>query len=153
MSTELVRFRADPEVRDKAAAVCGELGLELTDVLRAFISRIARDGALPFALGAPAPAPDSHRPFYQYDERLWSSITPSIDVEVALALLARFIANCSTRIDEELQARSPDQRVIKRLGKERAEARSLKQNLDVQNAAAVREVLDRFGPLVRTSAP
>ena len=152
MSNELIRFRAEPELRDKAAKVCGELGFELNDVLRALVTRIARDGALPFSIDAPPSTPQKSRPFYEYDEQLWSSLKPSVDAEVALALLARFIANCSTAIDEGSQTDRPDIRMMESLRQQRGEARSLKENLDVQDAAAVRQVLDRFGPLVRTSA-
>ena len=43
MDTELVRFRINPELRDKAAKVCAELGLELADVLRSFVTRVDFD--------------------------------------------------------------------------------------------------------------
>jgi antitoxin component of RelBE/YafQ-DinJ toxin-antitoxin module len=33
MDTELLRFRINPEIRDKAAKVCADLGFELNDVL------------------------------------------------------------------------------------------------------------------------
>ena len=101
MDTELIRFRIDPEIRDKAEEVCSALGHELHDVLRAAVIRIARDGALPFDLGAGPAAPAAGAiPFYHYDERRWGSMKPQIDAEVALALLARFIADCSTRLDQ-----------------------------------------------------
>ena len=49
MDAELIRFRLDPQVRERAEEVCAHLGYELRDVLRATVARIARDGALPFS--------------------------------------------------------------------------------------------------------
>src|SRR5436309_14992587 len=119
MDTELVRFRINPELREKAAKVCADLGLELNDVLRAFVTRIARDGALPFDLGSAATPPEpGHTPFHDYDARLWSSIKPQIDAEVAIGLLARFIAHCSTRIDEAAEGAAPDPGLILCLSKD-----------------------------------
>jgi antitoxin component of RelBE/YafQ-DinJ toxin-antitoxin module len=150
MDTELIRFRIDPEIRDKAEEVCSALGHELNDVLRAAVLRIARDGALPFDLGAgpAAPAPDAV-PFYHYDERLWASMKTQIDAEVALALLSRFIADCSMRLDEAADVSQPD---AERLTRQRDEARQRRRELDVTDATAVKAVLDTYGPLVRASA-
>ena len=153
MDTELIRFRIDPEIRDKAEAVCAALGHELKDVLRAAVVRIARDGALPFDLGAGPAAPAAGTvPFYNYDERLWASMKPQIDAEVALALLSRFIADCSTRLDEAADASAPDAELLERLTQQRDEARKRRRELNVVDAAAVQAVLDTYGPLVRAGA-
>jgi DNA-damage-inducible protein J len=152
MDSELVRFRVDPEIRDQAAKVCADLGFELNDVLRALLTRIARDGVLPFDFSTPGQSNAGRLPFYDYDERLWASMKPQIDAEVALALLARFIANCSTRIDEEGDTARPDRPLIAQLTQERDEARKIKADLNVADGPAVRQVLDQFGPLVRAGA-
>lgn len=150
MDTELIRFRIDPQVRDKAEAVCSHLGYELRDVLRATVARIARDNVLPFELGADAaPAPAAVVPFHDYNERLWAGIKPQVDAEVALALLMRFIALCSTRLDKESDTPQPDAQRVARLTRQREEARRLRLELDVTDAAAVQAVLDTYGPLVR----
>ena len=153
MDTELVRFRINPELRQKAEKVCADLGLELNDVLRAFVTRIARDSALPFDLGTipTSPAP-GHTPFHDYDARLWSSIKPQIDAEVAIGLLARFIADCSTRIDEAANGGASDPDLVVRLTRDRDDARKLRGNLDVADAASVSQVIDKYGPLVRARA-
>ena len=153
MDTELVRFRIDPELRERAAQACADLGLELNDVLRAFVTRIARDGALPFDLGTtPTPPEPGHTPFHDYDARLWSPIKPQIDAEVAIGLLARFIANCSTRIDEAADGVAPDPELVMRLTRDRADARRLRRDLDVSDGVAVSRVIDKYGPLVRAGA-
>ena len=152
MDTELIRFRIDPQVRDKAEAVCSRLGYELRDVLQATVARIARDNVLPFELGADAaPAPAAAVPFHDYNDRLWAGIRPQVDAEVALAVLMRFIALCSTRLDEQSDAPQPDAPLVARLTRQREEARRLRLELDVSNAAAVRAVLETYGPLVRAA--
>ena len=153
MDTELVRFRINPELREKAAKVCADLGLELNDVLRALVTRIARDGALPFDLGAAPTQPEpGHTPFHDYDARLWSSIKPQVDAEVAIGLLARFIADCSMRIDEGADGGVPDPELVARLTKDRDDARKLRSDLDVSDAVAVSHVIHKYGPLVRARA-
>lgn len=150
MDTELVRFRIDPELRDKAAKVCADLGLELNDVLRTFVTRVARDGALPFDLTTvPARPEPGQTPFHDYDARLWLPIKPQIDAEVAIGLLARFIADCSTQIDEASTGAAPNTGLVARLTRDRNEARKLRGNLDVSDGAAVSRVIDKYGPLVR----
>ena len=153
MDTELVRFRVDPELRDRAAKVCADFGFELNDVLRALVTRIARDGALPFELNAVSVrARPDRTPFRDYDVRLWSSVKPQVDAEVAIALLARFIADCSTRIDEKSDGKSPHRELVERLTKEREGARKLRMTLDVSDTAAVSQVIEKYGPLVHARA-
>lgn len=45
----LVQARIDPEVRDRAAAVLGELGITVSDAVRILLTRTANEGALPFS--------------------------------------------------------------------------------------------------------
>jgi DNA-damage-inducible protein J len=46
----LVQTRIDPVVKERAAAVLGELGITVSDVVRILLTRTANEGALPFAL-------------------------------------------------------------------------------------------------------
>jgi len=52
-ATAFVRARMDEETRDAAAAVLQEMGLTVSDVIRMTLTRVARDGALPFELKIP----------------------------------------------------------------------------------------------------
>jgi hypothetical protein len=147
MDSEFERFRIDPQVRDQAADVCARFGHELSDVLRAFVSRIAAEGAIPIPLPPDRGFADSPSP--GGDDRLWSLMRPHVEAEVALALLARFIADCSTTIDKLSEAAQPEQDVMDRLKGEREDARQLLSRLDVTDASAVRAILDKYGALVR----
>jgi len=46
----LVQTRIDPEVKERAAAVLGEMGITVSDAVRILLTRTANEGALPFSL-------------------------------------------------------------------------------------------------------
>jgi DNA-damage-inducible protein J len=46
----LVQTRIDPVVKERAAAVLGELGITVSDAVRILLTRTANEGTLPFAL-------------------------------------------------------------------------------------------------------
>ncbi len=50
VATTLVQTRVDSDVKERAAAVLGDLGLTVSDVVRILLTRTAREGALPFEL-------------------------------------------------------------------------------------------------------
>ena len=52
-STTFVRARVDETVKDEAAAVLAQMGLTVSDVVRMTLTRVAKDGALPFELKVP----------------------------------------------------------------------------------------------------
>jgi addiction module RelB/DinJ family antitoxin len=51
----LVTTRIDPAVKDDASAVLAALGLTLSDAVRLLLTKVAREGALPFDLWVPSP--------------------------------------------------------------------------------------------------
>jgi DNA-damage-inducible protein J len=52
-ATAFVRARMDETIKNQAADVLAEMGLTVSDVVRMTLTRIARDGALPFELRVP----------------------------------------------------------------------------------------------------
>ena len=46
----LVQTRIDPAVKERAAAVLGEMGITVSEAVRILLTRTANEGALPFAL-------------------------------------------------------------------------------------------------------
>ena len=46
----LVQTRIDPDVKERAAAVLGEMGITVSDAVRVLLTRTANEGALPFTL-------------------------------------------------------------------------------------------------------
>ncbi len=55
----LVQTRVDPSVKERAAAVLGELGMTVSDAVRILLTRTANEGALPFALAQNAAEHDA----------------------------------------------------------------------------------------------
>ena len=46
----LVQTRIDPALKERAAAVLGQLGITVSDAVRILLTRTANEGALPFPL-------------------------------------------------------------------------------------------------------
>jgi DNA-damage-inducible protein J len=55
----LVQTRIDRAVKDRAAAVLGEMGMTVSDAVRILLTRTANEGALPFALAQNAAEHDA----------------------------------------------------------------------------------------------
>jgi DNA-damage-inducible protein J len=55
----LVQTRIDPVVKERAAAVLGELGITVSDAVRILLTRTANEGALPFTLAQNAAEHDA----------------------------------------------------------------------------------------------
>ena len=59
LTNALVQTRIDPAVKERAAAVLGEMGITVSDAVRILLTRTANEGALPFSLAANAPEHDA----------------------------------------------------------------------------------------------
>ena len=59
MSKTLVQARIDAAVRDEAASVLEGMGLTVSDAVRILLTRIAKEGALPFPLTTDTAAYDA----------------------------------------------------------------------------------------------
>ena len=55
----LVQTRIDVDVKERAAAVLGELGITVSEAVRILLTRTANEGALPFELTSSSPAHDA----------------------------------------------------------------------------------------------
>jgi hypothetical protein len=142
MDSEIERFRVDPEIRAQAAQSCERQGLELGDVLRAFVAVVARGDDLSF-VSPPKPVIDDRS---QDDGRLWTDLKHQVEAETAVGLLIRFIARCSVSIADASDL-TTDQ--LAHLKAQRVEAIHLRSTLDVTDRVAVQNVIQQYGPLVR----
>jgi DNA-damage-inducible protein J len=52
-ATAFVRARVDEQIRNEAAAVLDDMGLTVSDVIRITLTKVAKEGALPFELKVP----------------------------------------------------------------------------------------------------
>ena len=151
MESEIERLRLDPQLRQKAAEACARHGYELPDVLRHLVLLIAETGTIPFEM--PRVTSDAEAaPSLPVDERLWTTMRSQLEAEVAVALLVRFIADCSTALDETADKAQQDPASLARLAEERRLAREVRATLDVTDKTAVEAVLKKYGPLVRRPA-
>ncbi len=57
--TALVQTRIDPALKERAAAVLENMGLTVSDAVRILLTRVAKEGALPFDFTVDAAAHDA----------------------------------------------------------------------------------------------
>jgi antitoxin component of RelBE/YafQ-DinJ toxin-antitoxin module len=148
MDSEIERFRVNPEVRDRAAETCVRHGHELSEVLRQLLSHLANEGVIPFPMSS-GQRDDVNQPLTSEDERLWLTMKPQLEAEVAVGLLDRFIATCTTILDQAAETTRSPREALPELVSQREAARRDRASLDVTDTAAVLAVLDKYGPLVR----
>jgi antitoxin component of RelBE/YafQ-DinJ toxin-antitoxin module len=148
MDSEIERFRVNPEIRQKAADVCIRNGHELSDVLRQLLTHIANLGVIPFQMEV-GQCDVPRQPATAEDERLWVATKPQLEAEVAVGLLDRFIAACTTILDQAAEKRLGHQDPLSELASQREAARRDRASLDVTDTASVVAVLDKYGPLVK----
>jgi hypothetical protein len=141
-----IRFRLHRGLLDKANAVCARHGVELADVLRGVVTSIAVSGALPTPSGTKAPADTARLPFDDYDPRLWEAHHRPLRAELALELLASFIADCSAQLAETDDNRKPHAALAEQLVAKREEAIRIRRTLNVSDPGAVDNVLKAYGP-------
>ncbi len=58
-ASALVQARIDPVLKERAAAVLDNMGLTISDAVRILLTRVANEGALPFAFAADPAAHDA----------------------------------------------------------------------------------------------
>lgn len=142
-------FRVDEALRRQAMAICEQQHIDLNDVLRALIRRIAKEGALPFHLDAPARSEtDQHVPFDDYGDFLKHDLA-HLEVEALISVLARLVADRARRIAAEQRKRSPARTNIRRWEGEIAAAMQIRRGkVDLANRALVDQLQQRFGALL-----
>lgn len=55
----LVQTRIDPDVKERAAAILGEMGITVSDAVRILLTRTANEGVLPFSIALNAAEHDA----------------------------------------------------------------------------------------------
>ncbi|MDM0022677.1 hypothetical protein [Variovorax saccharolyticus] len=148
MDSPIIRFRIDPAIAKDAYRMAAEIGMELPDVLRMFLTRSVRAGTFSLDLDAGASPRQVAEPLATYEVRYWDPLQVALDAELALALLHRTIAELTTSLDEGLALAVPDDLRLARLRDQREAVGRLLTDFDPSNAAEVQDVLTRFGPSV-----
>lgn len=151
--TTVLSFRVDEALRRQAVAICQQQHIDLNDVLRTLIRRIAMEGALPFNLDAPARSETVQRvPFDDYGDFLNTDLA-HLEVEALISLLARLVADRARRIVAEQRKRSPDPANIKRWAGEIAAAMQIRRGkVDLTQPARVDQLQQRFAALLTSES-
>jgi addiction module RelB/DinJ family antitoxin len=146
--TDLVRFRIEGEIKRKAVRVCEDLGLELNDVLRTVVRRIANDDALPFDMtipnrvAEPVPLPFNRHSDFPADE------LAHLRAEALITLLATAIANRAHRIAEEKRKARPNKNKLLEWEAQLREAMDYRRSVNTRDANLVAELEKRYTALL-----
>ncbi len=62
MSTVLVNFRIDEEIKREMEAVCADIGITMSAALNIYVKKVAREKRIPFELSAAPSCEESDNP-------------------------------------------------------------------------------------------
>jgi DNA-damage-inducible protein J len=86
-ASALVQTRIDPVLKERAVAVLDKMGLTVSDAVRILLTRIANEGALPFAFASDPVAHDAW--FRAKVQEALSDTRPAISDDVVEAHFAK----------------------------------------------------------------
>jgi addiction module RelB/DinJ family antitoxin len=145
MDTELIRFRINADIKRQAANVCADLGIELNDLLRRFVTRVASEGKSPIDVPAPAQPPSNRVALFgDYDERAWGAVMALGDEEFATVCLMSYIAECDRQLHEASERGARGSKRIAEWTALREAAQAALAGLDSATPQGVREIIERF---------
>ena len=148
LETEMVRFRIEGELKKRAEHACARRGMELNDVLRTLVRRIALDGAIPFDMNAPASvAEPGGTPFDRYGEFLTQDLA-HLKAESVISLLASFVANRARLIATENRKVRPNRAKLSKWESEAREAMNYRRTMNTKDAKVVAKVEKKFSTLL-----
>ena len=61
MSASFVQVRIDDDLKNQAAAICGELGIDLSTAIRIFLKKTVLENGIPFSLTLPSRTASGNR--------------------------------------------------------------------------------------------
>ena len=151
-SSVLLRYSVDREVLAAAEKVCDGLDLDLIEVLRECVRRIAVDGAVPFELRGAVRIAGDLVPLTRNNAFLEADLAP-LKAELLLGLLGTFIAERTARLEAARAASGPDAKRIARWERELTEAIAHHRTLDVNDGPRVERLDARFRALLAEDGP
>jgi len=148
LETEMVRFRIEGDLKKRAEHACARRGMELNDVLRTLVRRIALDGAIPFDMNAPARVTEpGGTPFDHYGEFLTQDLA-HLKAESVISLLASFVANRARLIATENRKARPNRAKLTKWESEAREAMNHRRTMNTKDAKVVTKVEKKFSTLL-----
>jgi hypothetical protein len=150
--TEMVRFRIEGDLKKRAEDACAQRGMELNDVLRTLVRRIALDGAIPFDMNAPGRvAEPGGTPFDRYGEFLTQDLA-HLKAESVISLLASFVANRARLIATEKRKARPIRANLSKWESEAREAMNYRRTMNTKDDKLVAKVEKKFSALLTTNS-
>lgn len=146
-----IRFRIAEDERARAEGVCLEHGIDLHDLLRAVVRRIALEKTIPEDFRPRGQPQRESVPFVGGTPFLARDVA-HLRAERVFGLLAEFIAQRSREIAEERDKREPDAQQLDQWSKELRAAVKYHRTLDPDDADLVGSVDERFRLLLGKSS-
>lgn len=151
-SSAQLRYTVDRELLAAAEKVCEGLDLDLTEVLRECIRRIAVHGAVPFELRGAVRSHGDPVPLTRNNAFLEGDLAP-LKAELLLGLLGTFIAERTARLEAARADANADAKRIARWERELQEAITCHRTLDVNDGPLVERLDSRFRALLAEDSP
>lgn len=152
--SQLLFFRINSKIAERAHRMAAQRGMDLPDVLRMMLTKAVRIGNFSIDQDGAGQAPgQEEEPFDAYEPRYWAEARPHLDAEMALAVLHQAIAQRTTELEEVSASREPDLDQVEQLGDERDGAIALLASFDPEDGEMVSAVLERFSPGARPGPP
>ncbi len=96
-ASALIQTRIDPELKERASTVLNNMGLTVSDVVRILLTRVANEGALPFAF---AVDPATHDAWFRAKvQEALNDVRPTVPNEKVEAHFAKRRAAARRKID------------------------------------------------------
>jgi antitoxin component of RelBE/YafQ-DinJ toxin-antitoxin module len=142
---QLLFFRIDSKIAERAHRMAAQRGMDLPDVLRMMLTKAVRIGNFSIDQDSAVQArAQEEEPFDAYEPRYWAEARPHLDAEMALAVLHQAIAQRTTELEEASASREPDLDQVEQLRDERDGAIALLASFDPEDGEMVSAVLERF---------
>jgi addiction module RelB/DinJ family antitoxin len=143
-----IRFRLEADLKARAEAVCIKQGLELNDVLRALVRRIAFEDAIPFDLNPTYRVAESPpQPFDRDADDLDEDVS-QLRAEAVLSLLVSFVADRARRMAAEKKKSRPNRDTLARWEQQSQSALAYRRTLDTQDEASLAAIEREFTALL-----
>lgn len=144
----MVSLRIERDLKKRAEEICARTGMDLTDVIRTLVRRIAIDGAIPFDLDTPGrveepPAP----PYGRYSDFLTDDLA-HVKADSVIVLLSSFAADRAHRVATERRKSRPNREKINRWEAEARDAMKHRRTINTKDEKLLTKLEKKFTTLL-----
>jgi addiction module RelB/DinJ family antitoxin len=146
VQTDIIRFRIEEDIKARAENICARLGMEMNDVLRTLVRRIALDKAIPFDMHTTFRVEEPSRSPFDLTDDL-----AHLKAEAVISLLWIFAAKRARQIALENRKPRPNRKQNTKWETEAEEAMEYSRTMDTRDDKLVAKVEQRFAALLVSS--